>query len=162
MLRAGIEPTGTGASLGVCTVTPTVCVALRPSGSVAVTTAVAAPSATPTRVRRLPDIDTATTLGNAVATEYRRASPSGSLKYEATSSVTGRPTSRFWVGTAPTSTGARFDVCTVTPTLCVALRRSGSVAVTTTVAVPSATPTRVRLLPDIDTETTRGDDVAAA
>ena len=161
-LSTGSEPTGAGALLGVCTVTPTVCVALRPSGSVAVTTAVAAPSSTPTRVRLLPDIDTETTLGYAVVTPYRSASPSGSLKYDAMSSVTGRPTSMFWVGTEPTSTGAPLDVCTVTPTVCVALRRSGSVAVTITVAVPSATPTSVRLLPDIDTETARGDDVAAA
>ena len=73
-----------------------------------------------------------------------------------------RPASTVWGGIEPTGAGGRLGICTVTPTLCVALSPAGSVAVTVTVAVPSATPTMVRLLPETATETTPGADVAAA
>ena len=46
--------------------------------------------------------------------------------------------------------------------VCVPVRPPGSVAVTVTVVSPPSTPTMVRLLPDIDAETTVGEDVAAA
>ena len=160
--RAGIEPEGAGARLGVSTATPTRCVALRPPGSVAVTVTVAVPSATPLSVSALPDTLADTTAAFDVVAAYPSASPSGSLKYEARSSVAVRPTSMLRAGIEPEGAGARLGVCTVTETFCVALRPSRSVAVTTTAAVPSATPTMVRMLPDIDTETTVGDDVAAA
>ena len=81
-------PTASGARFGVCTVTATLCAAVRPPGSLAVTVTVAVPSATPTIVRMLPDIETDTTPAADVAAENPSASPSGSRKYDTTSSVT--------------------------------------------------------------------------
>ena len=55
MARAGIEPTGVGARFAVRTSTRTLCVTLRPPGSLAVTVTVAAPWATPVSVKVSPD-----------------------------------------------------------------------------------------------------------
>ena len=160
-LWAGIEPDGAGARLA-CTVTPTRCVALRPPGSVAVTITVAVPFATPVSVSVLPDTLADTTPAFDVAAAYPSASPSGSLKYEATSSVAVRPGLRLWAGIESDGAGARLGVSTVTAMRCVALRPPGSVAVTVTVAVPSATPVSVSVLPDTPTDTMPAFDVAAA
>ena len=106
----------------------------------------------------MPAVTTSASLDSAA---YVSASPSGSLKKAATSTVADWPAVIVCGGIAPTASGARFAASTVTSALCVAVRPSGSVAVTVTVAVPAATAATVRLLPDRATDTTASsDDVA--
>ena len=60
-LWSGIAPAGAGARFADVTVTPKVCGALRPPGSVAVTVTLAVPGATPVTVTVLPETLTVAT-----------------------------------------------------------------------------------------------------
>ena len=143
-LRSSIAPTVAGARFG--TVTPKSCAADRPQGSRAVTVTVRLPLARPPRVSVLPDKATATRVASDEAAEYWSESRSGSAKYGATSSTAALSTSSSLSPIVPTATGARFG--TVTPKLCPASRPSGSRAATVTVALPTAVPVTVTVLPE--------------
>ena len=161
IVRGGIVPTASGAWFAASTVTSTLCIAVRPSGSAAVTVTVAVPAATAVAVRLFPDMLAVSTSASLDSTVYVSSSPSGSLKKEDTSTVTSSPAVIVRGGIAPTASGAWFAASTVTPALCVAVRPSGSVAVTVTVAVPAATAVAVRSLPVSETDTTPASDDAA-
>ena len=144
--------------MAASTVTSALCVALRPSGSVAVTVTVAVPAAAAVSVRLLPEMLAASTAASLDSAVYDSSSPSGSLKKVATSTVSVWPTVIVCAGIAPTASGAWLAASTVTSALCVAVRPSGSVAVTVTVAVPGVTAVIVRLLPASETVSTAGAD----
>ena len=85
-------------------------------------------------------------------------SPSGSRNAPDTSTVTAASSTPIVSGASvPTGSGGRFaGELTVTANVCDALRPSGSVAVTVSVAVPSATGTTVTVLSETDTAATDG------
>ncbi|MDE2782426.1 MAG: hypothetical protein OXK77_05685 [Gemmatimonadota bacterium] len=84
------------------------CRADDPPGSRAVTVTFAVPSATPDRVTVLFTKVEVTTPASDVSTAYVSMSPSGSLKYPDTSSVSAPPTRTLRSAIAPSATGARL------------------------------------------------------
>ena len=148
----------TGARFG--TVAWKACWADSPPGSLAVTVMVAVPPETPVIVRLAPDTATVATSGSDDSAAYVSASPSGSLKCPARSSVTEAPARTDWPGMLSAATGARFG--TVASKACCAESPPGSLAVTVTAAVPPETPVTVRLAPDTATVATSGSEEAAA
>ena len=89
-------------------------------------------------------------------------SPSGSLKNWSMAAVNSSPSSRSNGGISPTATGARLPGSTVTVNSCIAEAACGSVAVTVTVAVPSATAMTVMTEPDIEAVATAVSETVAS
>ena len=102
--------------------------------------------ATPVTVSALPDTATAARVESDEAARYSSESRSGSMKYGTTSTVRTLSTSSSRSSIMLTASGARFG--TVTAKLCVAVRPSGSRAVTVIEVWPAATPVTVSMLPD--------------
>ena len=141
---AGMVPSAVGARLSN-TVTEIGCVTVKPP-SLAVTVTVALPAATGLIVTVDPDILAVALPTAEEVTVYVRGSPSGSLKLSLTSTVFALlPTVNTRAATVPTFSGARF-ACTVTVKVWVAVRVP-SLAVTVTVADPTATPVMLMIEP---------------
>ena len=161
IICAGIESPSCGAWLPGRMTTARSCVADRPPGSVAVTVTVALPAATPTTTTVASDAVTVTTAMSELAAVYVSASPSGSLKFSATCTVTSPPWSKVSSPSEPTATGGWLPASTVTLIDCVAVAPSGSRAVTVTVALPAATPVIVTVLPATEAVATPASEVVA-
>ena len=112
------------------TLTPNTCVAVNPSGSVAVTVTVAAPRTTADSVRVEPDTVVTVAAGFDDSAVYVNASPSTSVKYGASSTVAGcPPSSSAWSGITPTASGASLTGHTVSVTVAVSVSPPGSATV---------------------------------
>ena len=93
------------------------------------------------------------------------SSPSASLKYPVTSTLSVPPAATEWSGIVPWATGGVFELSpspTVTLMGCEALAPSGSLAVTVTTAIPSATPLIVATAPSTEVVAASSFDEAAA
>ena len=139
----------------------------RPPGSVAltVTRVVPTPTASSTMFAPPASVPAVTIDGSAERASSLSGSPSGSSNKADPGTELRSPNSTVSAktcpsGKPPTETGARFGVTTVTRKRCATASPARSLAVTVTVAVPSATPTIVSVLPDSDTETTPAADDA--
>ena len=106
------------------------------------------PPATALTVNVLPEVVTVATAVMDDEAAKLRLSPSGSVKFETTSTVKVSPAVTEISEIVPIAVGAWFGTVTVTSKLCDASRPPGSVAVTVTVAMPSATPVTVTAEPE--------------
>ena len=154
IVRSPIASVASGGRLG--TVTVNAWVAARPSLSVAVTVTVAVPlAAAVTMSSPRETFATATAASEDVAANTRM-SPSGSVKWAASSSAVVSPTSTVCSPIGAAGSGARLG--TVTVNSCVAACPSGSVAATTSLLVPLANAVTVSVTPDIRAPATFGSD----
>ena len=142
---SGMVPSRRGVRFPRTTLTRKLWVAERPPGSVAVTVMVTVPVRLPLTVTLLPETLTSTLVVLDEVAVYVRPSPSGSLKYGATSNETDRSISTVRFSIVPSPTGAWLG--TVTWKLWLATRPAESRAVTVTVALPPATPATVSTPP---------------
>ena len=108
-----------------------------------------------------PETEAVATSASELAAAKVRSSPSGSLKFSATSTVTESPTLRVWSSIVPVTSGALLVAFTVTAIVCVADSPPGSRAVIVTVAEPAATPVVDTTLPDTVAVATPPSEVAA-
>ena len=129
-------PSASGSRLG--TSTAKLCVAVASLESWAVTVTVTSPWSTPVYVTVLPFTLTVTTEGFEELASYSSGSPSGSWKFDDTSTSSLSPTYTESSEMVPTASGSWFSTTTVK--LCSAFASSGSAAVTVTVALPSPSP----------------------
>ncbi len=105
------------------------------------------------------DNPSATTLLSDASAPQVSESPSGSLKYPASSTVSASSLKSIRAGIVSVTTGGRLG--TATWKRCVANSPSSSVAVTVTTASPFATPVTVTALSDTDAATTALSDTVA-
>ena len=135
------------------------CSASAPSVSLAVTVTVATPAATARMVSVSAETVTVATAESDEVAAKVSGSPSGSWKWADASTVAVSPVNSVCAGIVSATAGARFG--TVTSKLCWAASRCGSRAVTVIVTTPLAAAVTVTELPDTETPTTPGFDVAA-
>ena len=144
----GSAPDAAGGRLPAETVAVKDCEALRPPGSVAVTVTVAAPAATPVSVTRAPATDAVTTLGADDDTANVNGSSSGSTNDCETSTTYVPSTPSGTSASAPDALGRQLAAeILMNPHHHVPLRPAGSVAVTTTDALPAPTAVSVTWVP---------------